>query len=126
MNVTKGRRRDAKEAVKKELGERIVRARERRGWSQKELASRLEIPRERLGAWERGRNAPGVEDLSPLSEVLGVPFEELLGGRRTEAPPLSASALEGLAIQVVSMAQTLKPWVRLVQATTERSARKRS
>ncbi len=126
MNVTKGCRRSSKEAVKKELGERIVRARERRGWSQKELASRLGIHRERLGKWERGRNAPGVEDLAPLSEVLGVPFEELLGGERTEEPPLNDAALEELAIQVISMARTLKPWVRLVQATKERSTGKKS
>src|ERR1700710_2825882 len=84
MDVAKGRRRDAKQAVKKELGERIVLARERRGWSQKELASRLDIPRERLGAWERGRNAPGVEDLALLSAVPGVMTAPVFEGDRMD------------------------------------------
>ena len=83
------------------------------------MANRLEVPRERLGSWERGRFAPGLEELGPLREVLGVPFEELLGGERVEEP-LSGMELEALASQVLSMARMLKPWVRLVQATKER------
>ena len=61
----------------KELGLRIAGIRKRRGWSQSQLAARLGVPRDRLSKWERGMNAPSLDDLSGLSEVLEVPLEEL-------------------------------------------------
>ena len=45
-----------------EVGRRIVRERKRRGWSQGDLARRLGVKRERMGNWERGENAPRLED----------------------------------------------------------------
>jgi transcriptional regulator with XRE-family HTH domain len=121
MKTNEKRGRSSKESVRKALGMRIVEARERRGWSQAELARRLEVSRERLGAWERGA---GLEDLELLSDVLEVPFEELVTGRRVEEV-IGVKALEALAGQVVSMARLLKPWIRLVQATQGRTARRR-
>jgi transcriptional regulator with XRE-family HTH domain len=124
MKTTEKRDRGSKESVRKALGMRIVEARERRGWSQAELARRLEVSRERLGAWERGRSAAGLEELELLSDVLKVPFEELARGRRVEEV-IGIKELEVLAEQVVSMARLLKPWIRLVQATRDPAAAKR-
>jgi transcriptional regulator with XRE-family HTH domain len=115
----------AGETVKKGLGERIVKARRRRGWSQRELARRLKMSRERLGGWERGRRAPGLPEMALLSEALGVPFEELMGRGRAEES-IGMPDLEALASQVLAMVQVLKPWIRLVQGTRERRAGKRS
>jgi transcriptional regulator with XRE-family HTH domain len=92
------------------MGTRIIQARQIRGWSQAELARRLEVSRERLGKWEKGISAPSLDDLVPLSEVLGVPFAELVQGRREEEA-ITAMALESLARDVISMVRTLKPWV---------------
>ena len=59
---------------------------------------------------ERGRNAPRMEDLVLLSEVLGMPFEELgLGPRLEEA--FSAAELTELARHLAAMARLLKPWM---------------
>jgi transcriptional regulator with XRE-family HTH domain len=110
MNARTRHRRTSGETVKRQLGTRIIQARQSRGWSQAELARRLEMPRERLGKWERGVCAPGVEDLVTLSEVLAVPFAELVQGRR-EDEPITVKALESLARDLVSMVRTLKPWV---------------
>ena len=64
------------------MGERILRLRKRWQWSQGELAERLGVTRERVGNWERGENAPPVEALVALGEVLRVSVDELLGGKR--------------------------------------------
>jgi transcriptional regulator with XRE-family HTH domain len=64
------------------LGERILRLRKRWQWSQGELAERLGVTRERVGNWERGENAPPVEALVALGEVLRVSVDELLRGKR--------------------------------------------
>jgi putative transcriptional regulator len=94
----------------KELGLRIVGIRERRGWSQAQLAARLGVPRERLGKWERGLNAPSLDDLSALSEVLEVPLEEL-GLGRAPKKPISAVELKELTRYCIAMERLLKPWM---------------
>lgn len=64
------------------MGERILRLRKRWQWSQGALAERLGVTRERVGNWERGENAPPVEALVALGEVLRVSVDELLHGKR--------------------------------------------
>jgi transcriptional regulator with XRE-family HTH domain len=64
------------------MGGRILQLRKRRQWSQGELAERLGVTRERVGNWERGENAPPVEALVALGEVLRVSVDELLRGKR--------------------------------------------
>jgi transcriptional regulator with XRE-family HTH domain len=64
------------------MGGRILQLRKRWQWSQGELAERLGVTRERVGNWERGENAPPVEALVALGEVLRVSVDELLRGKR--------------------------------------------
>lgn len=64
------------------VGRRIVRERKRRGWSQGDLARRLGVKRERAGNWERGENAPRLEELARLAEVLQISLDALVLGRR--------------------------------------------
>ncbi len=64
------------------MGERILQLRKRWQWSQGELAERLGVTRERVGNWERGENAPPVEALVALGEVLRVSLDDLLRGKR--------------------------------------------
>jgi transcriptional regulator with XRE-family HTH domain len=64
------------------MGERILQLRKRWQWSQGELAERLGVTRERVGNWERGENAPPLEALVALGEVLRVSLDELLRGKR--------------------------------------------
>ncbi|MFL6232043.1 MAG: helix-turn-helix transcriptional regulator [Thermoanaerobaculia bacterium] len=65
-----------------ETGRRIVQARKRRGWSQTELAHQLGVKRERVGNWERGENAPRLEELALLGQVLRTSLDELVYGKR--------------------------------------------
>src|SRR5262245_28432239 len=82
-----------KETVKKdasereqlaELGRRLVRLREAKGWTRGELARRLGVTRERLGTWERGTRTPPLNALIGLRRELGVSIDELMTG---EPPP---------------------------------------
>jgi transcriptional regulator with XRE-family HTH domain len=124
MKTRTGNRRTSRETVKQQLGTRVIQARQSRGWSQAELARRLEVPRDRLGKWERGLCAPGVDDLVTLSEVLAVPFAELMQGRREEEA-ITVKSLESLARDVISMARTLKPWVDFGVVSKERRVGRR-
>jgi transcriptional regulator with XRE-family HTH domain len=78
--------------LQRDLGQRIVSLRKARGWKQEELAKRLGVPSYRLGRWERGLNAPLLEDLLTLKAVLEVTLDELMEGAPASPPPLLAPA----------------------------------
>lgn len=64
----------------------VRQARERRGWSQGQLADRSGVDRSTLSRIENGVTPnPGKETLRKVADALGVPFESLAGGQ--PAPP---------------------------------------
>lgn len=95
---------------KQQLGQRIVQIRQRKKWKQTELATQLEVSRERVGRWERGVAAPSVVELAALSEALEVPMEELGLGRNREELLPHAQARE-LILHLKAMARVLRPYM---------------
>ena len=62
-----------------ELGERIVRARERRGISQYELAELMGVSQQSVAAWERKVSSIRSDTLTKLVTLLEISADELLG-----------------------------------------------
>jgi len=62
------------------VGARIAELRGARKWSQRELASRLDIPSGRLSRIETGQADPLFRDLLRMREVFGVPLDALVAG----------------------------------------------
>jgi transcriptional regulator with XRE-family HTH domain len=60
------------------VGARIRESREAKGWNQDTLARKLGVTWVTISRWERGINAPPINRLRLLSEVLGVSAEDLL------------------------------------------------
>lgn len=60
------------------MGKRIREYRERRGWSQEELAARAKISRPYLGRLETGRQDPRVSVLLRIADALRVTVDDLL------------------------------------------------
>lgn len=58
-------------------GEVIVRARERRGWKQADLARELRVSRNCVSQWERGRRWPNRHHLKALRLTLDLSAKEL-------------------------------------------------
>lgn len=54
------------------VAQAIRRVREERGWSQTELARRLERTQTSVSYWESGKRTPGLDELLELSDVLDV------------------------------------------------------
>jgi transcriptional regulator with XRE-family HTH domain len=61
------------------MGERIRRARERKGWNQSELARRVQKSRQHLFLIEKGQQQPRCELLRELALVLEVTTDYLYG-----------------------------------------------
>ena len=61
------------------IGENIKNLRERKGLTQKELATNLNISASAIGMYEQGRRIPDVETLQQFSNFFQVSIDELLG-----------------------------------------------
>lgn len=105
--VAGGERRNG--GVVAEMGRRIVRLRQGKGWAQAELARRLGVSRERLGSWERGCFMPAVDGLLALRRVLGISIDELLTGEPpAPAPGISREEKEAVLRHLVGLAKVLR------------------
>jgi Zn-dependent peptidase ImmA (M78 family)/DNA-binding XRE family transcriptional regulator len=72
------------------VGAQIRRAREEKGWSQADLARRLDRTQTSVSYWEQGRRSPDLDDLFTLASVLDVDVTELF---TAPEPPRSARAV---------------------------------
>lgn len=61
--------------VKEEIGKKIKILRKTRGWTQQQLADRLNIKRATISNYEIGRRSPHIKELEEIAEVLGVNLE---------------------------------------------------
>lgn len=57
---------------------KIKEARKEKGWTQKELAERLQITDKAVSKWERALSMPDIELLGPISKELDIPLTKLL------------------------------------------------
>ena len=60
------------------IGNIIREARLRKGWTQTELATRLNVKQCTVGCWEIGYNFPRPGTLVRLSDLLEIPIDKLL------------------------------------------------
>ncbi|MDE6661656.1 MAG: helix-turn-helix domain-containing protein, partial [Anaeroplasmataceae bacterium] len=60
----------------------IKRFRLAKGWTQEELAEKLNVTRQTISKWEQGINEPDIDTLKKLSEVFDVSIDELIGDKK--------------------------------------------
>ena len=60
------------------LSEKIILLRKRNGWSQEELAERLNVSRQSISKWESGQSVPELDKILQLSSIFGVTTDYLL------------------------------------------------
>ena len=60
------------------LAEKITRLRKKNGWSQEELAEKMQVSRQAVSKWEGAQTVPDLEKILMLSNLLGVTTDYLL------------------------------------------------
>lgn len=60
------------------FSERLKREREKKGWSQTELAEKIHVSRQSVSKWETGKNYPSIEVIIDLSDLFCITINELL------------------------------------------------
>lgn len=60
------------------FGEKLKAERNKKSWSQEELAEKLFVSRQSVSKWENGQNYPSIEIIIKISDLFGVTIDELL------------------------------------------------
>lgn len=90
------------------LGEKIIRLRKQREWSQEELASQLGISRQSVSKWESGASIPDLDKIIKMSSLFGVTTDYLLKEEIEEDNlPVTLEAKETEALRSVSLDEAL-------------------
>jgi transcriptional regulator with XRE-family HTH domain len=80
-------------SIRKALGQRIKQLRKQKGWTQKELANRIDASHAQLNKYESGQNTPPIDRLILLAEVLDTSVDHLIGGHHNAKPPIHNTRL---------------------------------
>ena len=64
------------------IGAFLARLRREKGYTQREVANRLELSEKTISKWECGKGLPEVVYMEPLCSLLGISVNELLAGER--------------------------------------------
>lgn len=87
--------------------DRIRALREARGWTQAELARRLNITRNGVNSWEQGLSMPSPACLVDLAKLFSVSTDYLLGVERLEMVNVTGLDEKDVAI-LVQLADRLR------------------
>ena len=60
------------------LADKIIRLRKKNGWSQEELAEKMEVSRQAVSKWESAQAIPDLERILSLARLFGVSTDYLL------------------------------------------------
>ncbi len=60
------------------LADKIIKQRKKAGWSQEELAERMNVSRQAVSKWESAQSIPDIEKILQLSGLFGVSTDYLL------------------------------------------------
>lgn len=75
------------------LAEKIMKLRKQSGWSQEDLAMKLNISRQSVSKWESGASIPDLDKIIKLSQIFSVSTDYLLKDE-LEEEPMKAQAVD--------------------------------
>ena len=102
------------------LADKITQLRKKNGWSQEELANRMEISRQAVSKWESNQATPDIEKIIQLSSLFGVTIDSLLK-EDGEHTPETCSQSQSASVQQdkVKTPSSLKPAIQITWEETQ-------
>lgn len=86
------------------LADKVMALRKKNGWSQEELAEKLNISRQSVSKWESGASIPDIDKIIALSSLFGVSTDYLLKEElEQEQPSETEDVYEAVKERVVSL-----------------------
>lgn len=87
------------------IGALILTLRKEKGWTQKQLADKLDVTDKAVSKWERGMGLPDVTLLKPLSDALDINVNDLLNGEIEQPNNVDVKAISDVALEIVSYSE---------------------
>ncbi len=79
------------------FADKLIELRKKNGWSQEELAEKLDVSRQAVSKWEGAQSVPDMGRIVRLSELFGVSTDYLLKDNIEQAEPSQESAPDSLS-----------------------------
>lgn len=105
-----------------DIGKRIISIREKRGWTQRELASRVNLNVSVMNRIESNERPVKDNELLNLANVLEVSTDYLLG--RADSPALKPLEIEEAEFQAFANNPTLQKWYKELPKSKEEDLEK--
>jgi transcriptional regulator with XRE-family HTH domain len=100
---------------RREIGERIKSARRKAGFTQRELAKKLDVSAGAVGQWETG-GVPATDRLATLADLLGISLDWLLGKSGQTSRPARVGGRIEEDLRLIAEARRLGVDLRIVVA----------
>lgn len=81
-----------------DFNNRLYQLRKQKGFSQEELANRLNVSRQTVSKWEVGDSTPDMEKLIAISDLFDVSLDMLVKGKEEEPQPPPTAKSEFAAV----------------------------
>jgi transcriptional regulator with XRE-family HTH domain len=103
------------EETRKQLGERIAKAREAKGLNPSELSREIGVSRAAVAQWEIGKTEPNARNLRKIASVVGVTLEWLGQGQGAAAGAVSTGSImsEGELVDLKTLDQNHAKMLRM-------------
>lgn len=72
------------------LADKIIELRKKKGWSQEELAEKVDVTRQSVSKWESAQSTPDLDKILKLAELFGVTTDELLKDEQRPGDPAAS------------------------------------
>ena len=72
------------------FSDKLIALRKKAGWSQEELAERLNVSRQSVSKWEGAQSMPDIDKIVQLSSLFGVTTDYLLKDGQDDPQPAAA------------------------------------
>ena len=72
------------------FSDKLIALRRKAGWSQEELAERLNVSRQSVSKWESAQSMPDIDKIVQMSSLFGVTTDYLLKDGRDDPQPAAA------------------------------------
>ena len=94
------------------LADKIIRLRKKNGWSQEELAEKMNVSRQAVSKWESAQTVPDLEKILQLSGLFGVTTDYLLKDELESEEYTDSTAESGVKRVTLAEANEFIDWRR--------------
>lgn len=104
------------------LADKIIKLRKRNGWSQEELAEKMNVSRQAVAKWEGAQTIPNLEKILQMGDLFGVTTDYLLKDEIEDEEFIENNAASGVKHVTLTEANEFLEWrksasVRIAAAT---------